>query len=122
VAILAVKVERSIRQAVVRTPELRPADVMQMDVAHCGGITAAKKIAALAATQEIAISHIFRSDQWLSRLSFMWLGHDIKQTPFVEGRGAAAPPPYSVLLEVEYSICSLPSSPVAMIAKPTSSD
>jgi galactonate dehydratase len=35
---------------------MRAADVVQMDVAHCGGIAAAKKIAAQAATQDIAIS------------------------------------------------------------------
>ena len=35
---------------------LRAADVVQPDVAHCGGITAAKKIAALAATQDLGIS------------------------------------------------------------------
>lgn len=35
---------------------LRAADVVQMDVAHCGGITAAKKIAAMAAAQDIGIS------------------------------------------------------------------
>ncbi|MCX5515799.1 dehydratase [Kaistia algarum] len=35
---------------------LRAADVVQMDVAHCGGIAVAKKIAAMAAAQDIAIS------------------------------------------------------------------
>jgi galactonate dehydratase len=35
---------------------LRAADVVQMDVAHCGGIAMAKKIAAMAAAQDIAIS------------------------------------------------------------------
>lgn len=34
----------------------RAADVVQMDVAHCGGITMAKKIAAMAAAQDIGIS------------------------------------------------------------------
>lgn len=34
----------------------RSADVVQMDVAHCGGIAMAKKIAALAAAQDIGIS------------------------------------------------------------------
>ena len=35
---------------------LRAADVVQMDVAHCGGIAMAKKVAAMAAAQDIAIS------------------------------------------------------------------
>ena len=35
---------------------LRACDVVQMDAAHCGGIAAAKKIAALAATQDMAVS------------------------------------------------------------------
>jgi galactonate dehydratase len=39
-----------------RLINLRAADVVQMDVAHCGGIAMAKKIAALAAAQDIAIS------------------------------------------------------------------
>ncbi|QIG47752.1 mandelate racemase/muconate lactonizing enzyme family protein [Nordella sp. HKS 07] len=39
-----------------RLISLRAADVVQMDVAHCGGISAAKKIAAMAATQDMAIS------------------------------------------------------------------
>lgn len=39
-----------------RLINLRAADVVQMDVAHCGGITLAKKIAAMAAAQDIAIS------------------------------------------------------------------
>jgi galactonate dehydratase len=39
-----------------RLISLRAADVVQMDVAHCGGIAMAKKIAALAATQDMAIS------------------------------------------------------------------
>ena len=34
----------------------RAADVVQMDVAHCGGILASKKIAAIAAAQDLAIS------------------------------------------------------------------
>lgn len=34
----------------------RAVDVVQMDVAHCGGVTAAKKIAAMAAVQDVAIS------------------------------------------------------------------
>ena len=39
-----------------RLVNLRACDVVQMDVAHCGGIGAAKKIASLAATQDLAIS------------------------------------------------------------------
>lgn len=39
-----------------RLVNLHACDVVQMDVAHCGGISAAKKIAALAATQDIAVS------------------------------------------------------------------
>ena len=39
-----------------RLVSLHAADVVQMDVAHCGGIAAAKKIAALAATQDMGIS------------------------------------------------------------------
>ena len=35
---------------------LRAADVVQMDVAHCGGITVSKKVAAMAAAQDIAVS------------------------------------------------------------------
>jgi galactonate dehydratase len=35
---------------------LRAVDVVQMDVAHCGGITMTKKIAAMAEAQDIAIS------------------------------------------------------------------
>lgn len=35
---------------------LRAADVVQMDVAHCGGIGIAKKVAAMAAAQDISIS------------------------------------------------------------------
>ena len=35
---------------------LRAADVVQMDVAHSGGIAMAKKIAAMAAAQDIAVS------------------------------------------------------------------
>jgi galactonate dehydratase len=34
----------------------RAVDIVQMDVAHCGGITVAKKIAAMAEAQEIGIS------------------------------------------------------------------
>jgi galactonate dehydratase len=39
-----------------RLAGLRAADVVQMDVAHCGGITTAKKIAAIAESQDIGIS------------------------------------------------------------------
>jgi galactonate dehydratase len=39
-----------------RLINLRAVDVVQMDVAHCGGITMAKKIAAMAAAQDIGIS------------------------------------------------------------------
>lgn len=39
-----------------RLINLRACDVVQMDVAHCGGIAAAKKVANLAATQDIAVS------------------------------------------------------------------
>jgi galactonate dehydratase len=35
---------------------LRAADVVQMDVAHCGGILAAKKIAAMAAVQDLRVA------------------------------------------------------------------
>jgi galactonate dehydratase len=34
----------------------RAADVVQMDIAHCGGLLAAKKIAAMAAVQDIGVS------------------------------------------------------------------
>jgi len=39
-----------------RLISLRAADVIQMDVAHCGGILASKKIAALAAAQDLRIA------------------------------------------------------------------
>ena len=39
-----------------RLISLRAADVIQMDVAHCGGILAAKKIAAMAAVQDLGIA------------------------------------------------------------------
>jgi len=39
-----------------RLVNLRAADVVQMDVAHCGGVAMAKKIAAMAAAQDIGIS------------------------------------------------------------------
>jgi galactonate dehydratase len=35
---------------------LRAADVVQMDIAHCGGLTAAKKIAAMAAVQDLSVA------------------------------------------------------------------
>ena len=39
-----------------RLTALRAADVVQMDVAHCGGILASKKIAAMAAAQDLRIA------------------------------------------------------------------
>jgi galactonate dehydratase len=39
-----------------RLCELRAADVVQMDIAHCGGIHIAKKIAALAAVQDLRVA------------------------------------------------------------------
>lgn len=39
-----------------RLTALRAADVVQMDVAHCGGILAGKKIAAMAAAQDMRIA------------------------------------------------------------------
>jgi galactonate dehydratase len=39
-----------------RLTSLRAADVVQMDVAHCGGILASKKIAAMAAVQDMRIA------------------------------------------------------------------
>ncbi len=39
-----------------RLAALRAADVVQMDVAHCGGILAAKKIAAMAAAQDLRVA------------------------------------------------------------------
>jgi galactonate dehydratase len=39
-----------------RLINLRAADVVQMDVAHCGGILASKKIAAMAAAQDMRIA------------------------------------------------------------------
>jgi galactonate dehydratase len=39
-----------------RLTALRAADVVQMDVAHCGGILVSKKIAAMAAAQDMRIS------------------------------------------------------------------
>ncbi len=39
-----------------RLNNLRAVDVVQMDVAHCGGISVSKKIAAMAAAQDIGIS------------------------------------------------------------------
>ncbi len=39
-----------------RLISLRAADVIQMDVAHCGGILAAKKIAAMAAVQDLGVA------------------------------------------------------------------
>jgi galactonate dehydratase len=39
-----------------RLIQLRAVDVVQMDVAHCGGILASKKIAALAAVQDLRVA------------------------------------------------------------------
>jgi galactonate dehydratase len=39
-----------------RLMTLRAVDVVQMDIAHCGGILAAKKIAAMAAAQDVQVS------------------------------------------------------------------
>jgi galactonate dehydratase len=39
-----------------RLAALRAADVVQMDVAHCGGLSTAKKIAALAAVQDLRVA------------------------------------------------------------------
>jgi galactonate dehydratase len=39
-----------------RLTALRAADVVQMDIAHCGGIAAAKKIAAMAAVQDLRVA------------------------------------------------------------------
>ncbi len=39
-----------------RLTTLRACDVVQMDIAHCGGLTAAKKIAAFAAVQDMTVS------------------------------------------------------------------
>lgn len=42
--------------AFYRLTALRAADVVQMDVAHCGGIMVSKKIAAMAAAQDMRVS------------------------------------------------------------------
>jgi galactonate dehydratase len=39
-----------------RLTRLRACDVVQMDIAHCGGLTAAKKVAAFAAVQDMGVS------------------------------------------------------------------
>ncbi|HEV3341291.1 MAG TPA: mandelate racemase/muconate lactonizing enzyme family protein [Pirellulales bacterium] len=39
-----------------RLASLRAADVVQMDIAHCGGLLAAKKIAAVAAMQDLRVA------------------------------------------------------------------
>ena len=39
-----------------RLTALRAADVVQMDLAHCGGILAGKKIAAMAAAQDLQVA------------------------------------------------------------------
>lgn len=49
--------ERLVTQAdFYRLIALRAADVVQMDIAHCGGVLAAKKIAAMAAPQDIRVA------------------------------------------------------------------
>jgi galactonate dehydratase len=39
-----------------RLSKMRAADIVQMDIAHCGGLWTAKKIAALAAVEDLAVS------------------------------------------------------------------
>ena len=39
-----------------RLTSLRAADVVQMDIAHCGGLLAAKKVAAFAAVQDLRVA------------------------------------------------------------------
>lgn len=39
-----------------RLASLRAADIVQMDIAHCGGLSAAKKIAAVAAMQDLRVA------------------------------------------------------------------
>lgn len=39
-----------------RLASLRAADIVQMDIAHCGGLSAAKKIAAVAAMQDMRVA------------------------------------------------------------------
>ena len=39
-----------------RLTKLRAADIVQMDIAHCGGISTAKKVAALAAVEDLSVS------------------------------------------------------------------
>jgi galactonate dehydratase len=65
---LLAEVKRSVRSPIAagerlytladfhRLTTLRAADVVQMDIAHCGGILAAKKIAALAAVQDLRVA------------------------------------------------------------------
>jgi galactonate dehydratase len=65
---LLAEVKRSVRSPIAagerlytladfhRLTVLRAADVVQMDVAHCGGILTAKKIAALAAVQDLRVA------------------------------------------------------------------
>lgn len=49
--------ERLVTQAdFYRLMALRAVDIVQMDIAHCGGILAAKKIAAMAAVQDIRVA------------------------------------------------------------------
>src|SRR5262249_56908600 len=39
-----------------RLTQLRAADVVQMDIAHCGGLLVGKKVAALAAVQDLRVA------------------------------------------------------------------
>src|SRR5262249_42916272 len=39
-----------------RLTQLRAADVVQMDIAHCGGLLVSKKVAALAAVQDLRVA------------------------------------------------------------------
>src|SRR5262249_50793510 len=39
-----------------RLSKMRAVDIVQMDIAHCGGLWTAKKIAALAAIEDLAVS------------------------------------------------------------------
>ena len=57
-----------------RLIKLHCVDIVQMDIAHCGGIWTAKKIAALAAVEDISVApHIVRSGPWLWRLRCTWM-------------------------------------------------
>ena len=41
----------------------RAADIVQMDICHCGGLAASKKIAASAAVQDLRVAHTVQSDR-----------------------------------------------------------